>query len=217
MADTGILAQKPRSATGLALVIALHAAALTALALSKMEVPIVERLGPLVTYRVDPPKPPPEPTPKPEPRPRSKSVIDHVPAKVPTPPVSDPVLVDLTDLPTLPTHTIVGIDPPKPPARPAPQPEPVRVEARMSPKSELQPPYPASEQRMGREGSVAIRLLIGADGRVKGAEKLRATSDAFYRATERHALNHWRFSPATVDGRPVEAWKTLTVYFRLDG
>jgi protein TonB len=58
-------------------------------------------------------------------------------------------------------------------------------------------------------------VLIGADGRVKAVEKLRATSDAFFRATEQQALRHWRFKPATVDGRPVEARKVMTVHFQL--
>jgi protein TonB len=61
-----------------------------------------------------------------------------------------------------------------------------------------------------------IRVTVGPDGRVKSAEKVRATTDAFYEATERHARARWRFRPATVDGRPVEARKTLTVEFRLD-
>ena len=216
MAESGFLAQKPRSATGLVIVIALHAAALTAAALSKMDVPIVERLGPIETYPVDPPEPPPEVIPDPKPKTPATSVIDQVTPFIDTPAIADPV-IDLTDLPSLPTGPIVGIDAPKPPAPPAPPREPVRMEPRIDPASELQPPYPPSEQRMGREGSVAIRLLIGIDGRVKAAEKVRATSDAFYRATERHALAHWRFDPATLDGRPIESWKTLTVYFRLNG
>ena len=87
----------------------------------------------------------------------------------------------------------------------------------MDRRSEPQPPYPASEQRLGREGRVTIRVLIGIDGRVAAAERVRATSDAFYRATEQHALRHWRFRPATVDGRPVESRKSITVEFRLDG
>ena len=50
---------------------------------------------------------------------------------------------------------------------------------------------------------------------MKGVEKIRATSDAFFRATERQALRHWRFKPATVDGRPVESRTTMTVHFQL--
>jgi protein TonB len=100
-------------------------------------------------------------------------------------------------------------DPPKPVA------EPVRKEATMLASSELQPPYPASEERAENEGSVTVRILIGTDGRVKSVEKVRGANDAFFRATEQQALRHWRFRPATVDGRPVESRKTITVHFRL--
>ena len=94
-------------------------------------------------------------------------------------------------------------------------PEPVRIAARIDPRSELQPPYPASEERAANEGSVKVRLLVGADGRVKAVEQLSATSDAFWRATEKQALRHWRFKPATVDGKPVESRLVLTVHFQL--
>jgi protein TonB len=81
---------------------------------------------------------------------------------------------------------------------------------------DLQPPYPTAEQRLEREGRVVIRVTIGTDGRVKAAQKVSATSDAFYTATERHARARWRFRPATVDGQAVETTKTLTVVFRLN-
>jgi protein TonB len=64
---------------------------------------------------------------------------------------------------------------------------------------------------------VRVRVTIGADGRVKAAEKVSATSDAFWRNTERQALTRWRFRPATVDGRPIESSKVLNVKFQLDG
>ena len=216
MAETGFLAQKPKSPTSLVLVIALHGAALTALALSKIDVPIVERPRPTTVYDVDPPKPPPERVIEPEPKTR-KSVIDRVPPTVPTPPISDLPVLDLTELRPLPTDIVIDVAPPKPQDPPAPPNPPVKAEARIDPRSELQPPYPSSEQRLNREGTVTISLLIGVDGRVKAAQKVQATSDAFYRATERHALAHWRFKPATIDGRPIESRKTMTVHFRLDG
>ena len=50
---------------------------------------------------------------------------------------------------------------------------------------------------------------------MKQVEKVRATSDAFFRATEQQALRHWRFKPATLDGKPIESRTTMTVRFRL--
>ena len=62
-----------------------------------------------------------------------------------------------------------------------------------------------------------MRVRIGPDGRVKSAEKIRATHDDFFRATLQHALRNWRFKPATVDGRPIESSKVMTLHFTLDG
>ncbi len=45
---------------------------------------------------------------------------------------------------------------------------------------------------------------------------MRATSDAFFQATLRHALRNWRFKPATVDGRAIESSKVMTVRFEID-
>jgi protein TonB len=63
---------------------------------------------------------------------------------------------------------------------------------------------------------VRLRLTIGADGRVKAVRRLAASSDAFWSATERHARARWRFRPATLDGRPIESSKVMTVFFRID-
>jgi protein TonB len=80
---------------------------------------------------------------------------------------------------------------------------------------DFQPEYPASEIRSGREGLVAVRVLIGTDGRVKAIEQIRATSPAFFDATRRQALSKWRFKPATRGGVPQESWKTVNLRFEL--
>ena len=106
---------------------------------------------------------------------------------------------------------------PLPPRQPDPAP-PVRIEAQLDPRfaSALQPQYPASEQRAQNSGTVRIRVTIGTDGRVRAVERVSATSDAFFAAAERQALSRWRFRPATVDGRPVESVKVMTVHFRIE-
>ena len=58
-------------------------------------------------------------------------------------------------------------------------------------------------------------MTIGPDGRVTAVERLSATSDAFWRVTQEQALRHWRFRPATLDGRPVEDSKDVTLNFRI--
>jgi periplasmic protein TonB len=64
---------------------------------------------------------------------------------------------------------------------------------------------------------VTLRVLVGVDGRVVRAEQVTATSEEFWRVTLQHALARWRFKPATRDGIPYEAWRTMTVRFTLQG
>ncbi|HWH22423.1 MAG TPA: TonB family protein [Allosphingosinicella sp.] len=228
MPEGGFTARRSRiSPTGLTLVILLHASAITALALSKMEVPGMKIFKPLVVKDVvEPPEPepiPPEPVKDQKPVPRDTQ-IDYVKPVVPTRPQGPVVLHE-------PKNDVVAFDPgpigkadeparevvviPPPPPKAEPKPEPVRVKAKLR-SGDLQPPYPPGEEQMGREGSVTVRLTIGADGRVKAVEKVSATSDAFFHATERHALRAWRFSPETVDGKPVESRTVMTVKFELN-
>jgi protein TonB len=217
MTEQGFYQPKRTNPTALAVVLLLHGTAITALALSKMEFVVKDKGGPIDIELIEnPAEPPPEPIDQPLP-PSHRTVIETVKPIVDR----DVVIPDWVDNTPVQDFTIErtlpgDAEPQHPDPVVVPR-DPVRVDARMDPRSELQPPYPASEQRLGKEGSVAIRLVIGPDGKVKAAEKVRATSDAFYAVTERHALRNWRFKPATVDGKPVEARKVVTVTFRLDG
>ena len=215
MPESGFLEQRPRSPTSLIVVVAMHGAALTALALSKTEVPpsvFVPTVMKHIPLDQPPPDNPAEPVEKPQVR--AKSQIDTPEPIVPQPPRRDSPVLDLPQQPVIlfdpgpSADSVVAVDPPLS--------DPVRIAASLDPRSELQPAYPASEQRAGAEGTVVVVLTIGADGRVKAVRRISAASDAFWRATERHALRHWRFKPATVDGVPVESTKRLTVHFRLD-
>lgn len=219
MAEGGFFETRQRiSPTGLTVVVLLHGAAITALALSKMEMPEMIQYLPIEIEAIEvPPDPapiPPEPVRDQQPVPRD-SQIDVVPPRVPTVPQGPAVTHDPTpDIPVFDVRPLPKVD--LPPADPAPPAPPVRVAAQMR-GSDLQPPYPPAEERLGREGNVAIRVTIGTNGRVIGAEKVSATSEAFYRATERHALRAWRFRPATVDGKPVESRQVINVEFLLNG
>ncbi len=102
---------------------------------------------------------------------------------------------------------------------PPPVPDHVRLVARLDPRfqSALQPPYPSAKRREGVGGRVTVRVLIGADGHVKAVESVRVDDPAFFEATRDQALKKWRFLPETLDGKPVESWKTLSVVFKMDG
>ena len=217
----GFLEQKRASPVGFSLVVIGHATVLGALILLKGPQIIPADFNPTEIFQVIPPPqpkepPPPEPVQDPRPLPQAPTQIDVIPPvidRIDTGPAvtHDPALPPLRD-PTPPGPVIVRENPPEPVR------EPVRVEARYDQRyaDALQPPYPASEQRAEREGQVRLRVTIGTDGRVKAVERLSATNDVFWSMAERHARTRWRFRPATVDGRPVESQKVMTLHFRLE-
>jgi protein TonB len=98
-----------------------------------------------------------------------------------------------------------------------PTPEPLLVKPKLDQKyaRQFQPNFPTGKLRAGIEGKVTVRVLVGTNGRAKAIEQVSATDPAFYRATERHALRKWRFTPATSDGKPVEQWMTVSVNFTI--
>jgi periplasmic protein TonB len=128
-------------------------------------------------------------------------------------------------MPMPPGGEIPGQAPPQPPFPPLPPgpgvgasdppPLPVRIGASVDPRyaAALQPAYPPGLARAEIEGKVTVRVLVGADGRVKAVEPVRFDEEDFLAATRRQALARWRFKPATLDGVPVESWKEMTVRF----
>lgn len=98
-------------------------------------------------------------------------------------------------------------------------PEPVIADAKLNKRysKQFQPPYPSGLLRMGEEGMITVRVLVGTDGRAKQIELIDSPHDGFWAATKRHALKNWRFEPATRDGTPFESWMTLKVRFQING
>jgi len=204
----GFFEQKRGSPTGLVAVIAMHAAVLGALVLIKGPQIIREINPPLLITPIEiPPDPPPVAPVDPQ-TPRRPQTVTR------TETVIQRDFSDITDrresvipsFPEQPRIELARVEPPLPS---------IRREAQLL-SGGLQPPYPVSEERAQRGGVVRVRVHIGADGRVARVERLDATSDAFWRATERQALSRWRFRPATLDGRPVETSKVMTVTFRIE-
>lgn len=228
MAQAGFLDQKSVRPGAAALVVTLHGAALAALLMIKNPEVLEHTFGRTKVVNILPDEPPPPPPP---PRTDEPLVQDTRFTTVPLPtPLPSPFPVPPSPpLPPPDPGATSGSRPtegtPYTPPSPPPSPPPARIDppraavrlAAMLISGDLQPPYPAAEQRMEREGRVVIRVTIGPDGRVRSAQKVSATSDAFYQATERHARARWRFRPATVDGEAVETTKTMTVVFELDG
>jgi protein TonB len=207
---------EPRS---LALAIAINGAVVLAIATAQPD--LVKKLidPPLTTYPVtqQPDPKPLRPIRQPDPKPAPQHITPIKP--IVTPPVTETIFrVPVDPLP--PVGTDIGsvegngnggaIDPPaKPSVLSA-----TRIDQRFA--GDLQPPYPPGERKMGREGRVTVRVLVGADGRVHDIQLVSATSDEFFDVTRRQALAKWRFRPATRDGVAVESWRRMSVSFRLE-
>lgn len=206
MTNGGFLTQKRTSPLGLGLVVAGHAAVLTALALAPPEaIQRITYVKTIVENIADPTPPPKLPPPPPKqarqtPPTQIEKIVDTGPS---TPPIEFRPLppLDLT-----------------PPLQQPPLAEPKFVPASADPGaiSRFQPGYPSALARADIEGSVTVRVLIGADGRVKTVEMVRADNVGFFEATKEHALRAWRFRPATRDGVATESWRTMTVHFKLE-
>ncbi|HMG47116.1 MAG TPA: TonB family protein [Allosphingosinicella sp.] len=215
MTEAGFFAPRQNSPGSLTVVILLHAALLAAVIMIKS--PVFERIThPPITVRLinaqtDPPPDPP-PTPQ-QRRVEQRAVIDRPPPIIDLGPARPPVVP-----PWQPPVGGTGDVVPPQPIHPDPPPLPVRRGAELDPRyaDQLQPPYPAEMQRDQREGRVQVRVTIAPSGRVSAVARLMATNDAFWRVTEQQALSHWRFRPATVDGRPVEGSKVMTLIFRIE-
>lgn len=216
MPETGFFAQKRNSPTSLGLVILLHAALISAVVLIKSPAfthavnrTVIDFIPNAEDPPVDPPPPPPHTQPQ-HPLENIDHVVPQTDMNIPGPTVDtshDNVVIASND-----TGTGTVDIPQLPPDSPA---IPVRRAAQIDPSSRLQPPYPPSEYRLQRDGRVQVQVTIGPDGRVTDVARISATSDAFWLVTREQALRHWRFRPATVDGRPVQETRTMSLVFRI--
>lgn len=77
----------------------------------------------------------------------------------------------------------------------------------------IAPEYPDVARLAGIEGDVTLRILVGGDGTIRDLTPVFGPP-VLARAAVR-AVEHWRYAPALVDGRPVDVISTVTLAFRL--
>ncbi|MCC2974201.1 energy transducer TonB [Massilia sp. IC2-476] len=68
------------------------------------------------------------------------------------------------------------------------------------------PVYPEEEFKQNHEGTVTLRFLIGADGRVKDSRMVKSSGYPALDEAARAGLVKCRFHPPMADGKPVDAW-----------
>lgn len=205
------------SPNAMLIVISIHVAVIAAVMSAKMDLPhkiFREPPIPLIKFKVDPPPPIRTAQPQPHQDPLITEV-DRSRTEIPLPPVShDPVdsgaTVDpgtmagggVAVIPKIP-HTIVT------PVHHGPE--------LLTPPSQLKPPYPASKLLSEEEATLNLRLSIDENGRVVAVDPIGRADSIFLDAARRYLLAHWRYRPATDDGRPTSSSVTITLRFMLDG
>lgn len=199
-------------------IIAVHVAAIAALMSAKMDLPGIIKGPDTTVFWVPKPKDPPPPTPPAAPTPRpTDSTLAKVETITPLP---------VRDNPTGPTPSTGfntgilggGNSLVIPEVKPLPKPYPVKLGAQLlTSGEELKPPYPAAKLMTEEEASLTLRLTIDERGRVVGVEPVGRADRVFLEAARRHLLAHWRYRPASEDGRAIASTAVITLRFQLDG
>ncbi len=211
-------------------VLVFHAAALWALqsGLLKRAVEVVIPVE-ILSQFIEPPKPtPPPPTPPAPPVPPKQPVVRPKPAALPPPP--QPMAIpDRTPAPAAPTGVIAPPAPlppieqpvapaPAPPPPPAP-PAPPQIQLPSSDASYLQNPspvYPAISRRLGEQGKVLVRVLIGVNGTPERVEIKRSSGfERLDRAATEYVMK-CRYVPGKVNGVIQAMWYEAPVNFVLE-
>lgn len=78
------------------------------------------------------------------------------------------------------------------------------------------PEYPADARSKRWEGTVRISVLVDENGRVQDAQVSVSSGSSSLDQAALACLRTWRFRPYHQDGRPIAAWATVPVVFRLD-
>jgi protein TonB len=159
---------------------------------------------------IPPPPPPPPPKNLPPPPPSYVPPVD-IQVAAPTP-VNAIAAVSNTPQPVAPPSPL-PVQMSAPPAPPAP---PVVTAAVISASSCEKPEYPSASKRLEEEGTVQLKFLVGADGKV--IESAVEKSSGFRRLDEaaRAGLSKCQFKPATVDGKPQQRWASMKYTWRLE-
>ena len=208
-------------------VLAFHAAALWMLqtGLLRRAVELIVPAQVLAEF-IEPPRPKEEPPPPPPPPPQPQQKIPTVapaPQLVaindPTPSPNAPVGVIEPPQPLPPITAPVAPAPPAPAAPPPAPPAPPRVELPSSDADYLQnpkPSYPPLSRRLNEQGTVIMRVLIGADGLPQKAEIRK--SSGFDRLDQSAATTvmKWRYVAGRRAGVAEAMWFNVPINFVLE-
>lgn len=181
--------------TGLALVVAIHTAALWGLWSHRM-IPLQDKVATLFVNILEPDRPPPKP---PKPAQAERRLVEQVRqivAETPKAPLVEPVAPPLPPAPAI----AAPLAPPNPAG-----PVTLSGELSVSCPERTPPRYPPLSRRLGETGIAVLRVELDEQGRV--ARSVVATGSGHARLDEAAlaAVHTWRCIPARRDGQTVRA------------
>ena len=176
------------------------------------------------------PQPPPPPQIKPPPPP-SPPALPVRPSLAPTPLALAPEPVPQPTQTAAAPPTVVATAPVNAPvsatAAVAPAPSVVVPAAPAAPtkvdlpttvadyQAKSPPVYPAMSRRMGEQGRVVMRVLIGADGVPQQAEVQQSSGHGRLDRAAADAVMRWRYVPGKRGGLPETMWFQVPIEFKL--
>ena len=218
-------------------VVLFHLAALWALHQGLLQ-RMVEVVVPVMAIsQAEPPPPPskppepPKPVDPPKPVPLIPPPKTVQPVLTPAPPVASPeppaVLSAPTAAPTAPAVPAAAPSPPAPPPPPATTPPPAAPAPPPPPKVELPsskadylhnppPDYPRMSKRLGEQGRVVVKVLIGEDGRAQKVELLTTSGFERLDKSAMEAAMRWRYVPGKRGGVAEAMWYQVPIQFTLE-
>jgi len=210
------IAERRPAPNAMLFIIAGHVPLIAAVMSARMDLPR-RILHPPIIVDTIPNPPPPDPVPVPR-DPTQANTGPTIAHPNPAQPLPNPTFpIDLGPTTPNPGPT-AGNDvrlPPNP--QPIPLANPVRLGPQLlTPASELKPPYPPSKLLTEEEAVLKLRLAIDENGRVTAVEPVGRVDPVFLSAARRHLIGHWRYRPASVDGRAVPSSTVVTLRFQLD-
>jgi TonB family protein len=78
-----------------------------------------------------------------------------------------------------------------------------------------EPVYPTMSKRMGEEGKVIVRFLVGMQGAVERTEIVASSGVPPLDQAALDAVRHWKFSPPKKSGTVHAAWVMVPILFTL--
>lgn len=225
---------------GLLLAAIAHAAVFGVLMAAPVEQPDLKKepAAPILVSLIAAPQPTPEPAPEPEivppeppkpkpvvkqqkpkPQPKPEPKPEPVAEPAPQPEVVAPV-AQQEPVPPEPVTQPVAVAPQPAKAEPAPppEPEPVIEPPRFGVAYLNNPPpaYPSLSRRMGEEGRVVLRVMVGTNGKPESVEVENGSGSERLDKAALEAVRKWKFIPARRNNEAISAYVLVPVKFSLD-